>query len=179
MSLNPEQFAAANQATVDSLLAIANAALASAERIANLNLTTTRSILENSATDAKSLIGAKSVPEAISIQATLAQPSIDKVAAYSRSVYEISSQTQQDLARMVEAQFESFQKTMGELVQKTSQSAPTGSDVAIAAVKSAIAAANSSFANMASMVRQMNELIEGGAPTVARGNQADGPKRPK
>jgi hypothetical protein len=40
MSLNTEQFTAANKATVDSLLAVANTALASAERIAALNLDT-------------------------------------------------------------------------------------------------------------------------------------------
>ena len=40
MSINPEQFAAANKAVVDSLLSVANTALASAERIANLNFET-------------------------------------------------------------------------------------------------------------------------------------------
>ena len=40
MFTTPEQFAAANKATVDSLLSLANTALASAERIAALNLNT-------------------------------------------------------------------------------------------------------------------------------------------
>ncbi|HNM81140.1 MAG TPA: phasin family protein, partial [Rhodocyclaceae bacterium] len=38
MFTTPEQFASANKSTVDSLLALANTALASAERIAALNL---------------------------------------------------------------------------------------------------------------------------------------------
>ena len=42
MSINTEQFTAANKATVDSLLSVANTALASAERIAALNLNTAR-----------------------------------------------------------------------------------------------------------------------------------------
>ena len=40
MSINPEQFSAANKATIDSLFAVANAALSSAQRIAELNLQT-------------------------------------------------------------------------------------------------------------------------------------------
>ena len=42
----PEQFAAANKASVDAMLTLANTALASAERIAALNLNTARSMLE-------------------------------------------------------------------------------------------------------------------------------------
>ena len=42
MFKTPEQFASANKATVDSLLSLANTALASAERIAALNLNTAR-----------------------------------------------------------------------------------------------------------------------------------------
>ena len=58
MSINPEQFAAANKAAVDSLLSVANTALASAERIATLNLETARSVLEDSAASAKALMAA-------------------------------------------------------------------------------------------------------------------------
>ncbi|MBS1131823.1 MAG: Phasin, partial [Proteobacteria bacterium] len=83
----PEQFASANKATVDSLLSVANAALASAERIAALNLNTARSVLEDSVSGTKALLGAKDVQEAISIQASLAQPNVEKAVAYSRSVY--------------------------------------------------------------------------------------------
>ena len=41
----PEQFAAANKAAVDALLTVANTALASAERVAALNLNTARAAL--------------------------------------------------------------------------------------------------------------------------------------
>ncbi|MBN8502743.1 MAG: phasin family protein, partial [Sphingomonadales bacterium] len=83
----PEQFASANKATIDSLLSLANTALASAERIAALNLNTARSVLEDSVSGAKAMMGAKDVQEALSIQASLAQPNVEKAVAYSRSVY--------------------------------------------------------------------------------------------
>ena len=142
MFTTPEQFAAANKATVDSLLSLANTALASAERIAALNLNTARSVVEDSVSGAKALMGAKDVQEALSIQASLAQPNVEKAVAYSRSVYEISAQTQEELSKMVESQFGDFQKTVAGLLDQAAKSAPAGSDVAVAAVKSALAAAN-------------------------------------
>ena len=72
MFTTPEQFAAANKATVDSLLSVANTALASAERIAALNLNTARAVMEDSVSGAKALMGAKDVQDAMSIQASLA-----------------------------------------------------------------------------------------------------------
>jgi phasin family protein len=160
MSINPEQFAAANKAAVDSLLSVANTALASAERIATLNLETARSVLEDSVSSAKALMGAKDPKEALSIQASLAQPTVEKAVAYSKSVYEISTETQEELAKMVEAQFGDFQKTVANMLEKAAKSAPAGSDVAVAAVQSAIAAANSAFDNFRKTAKQMGDLAQ-------------------
>ena len=160
MSINTEQFAAANKAAIDSLLAVANTALASAERIANLNLETARAAFEDSAANTKALLGAKDVQEAISIQASLAQPNIDKAVAYGRSVAEISTQTQEELAKLVEAQFGDFQKSVAGMLEKAAKSAPAGSDVAVAAVQSAIAAATSAFDNMRKSAQQVTALAQ-------------------
>lgn len=160
MSINPEQFAAANKATVDSLLSVANTALASAERIAALNLNTVRSALEDSVSGAKSVMAAKDPQEALKLQSSLAQPAVEKAVAYSRSVYEITSQTQQELAKMVEAQFGDFQKSMAGMVEMATKSAPAGSESAVAAIQNAIAAATSAFGNMNSVAKQFAETAQ-------------------
>ena len=160
MSINPEQFAAANKAAVDSLLSVANTALASAERIATLNLETARSVLEDSVSNAKAIMGAKDPQEALSIQASLAKPNVEKAVAYGKSVYEISAETQEQLAKMVEAQFGEFQKNVASMLEKAAKSAPAGSDVAVAAVQSAIAAANSAFDNMRKAAQQVTDMAQ-------------------
>lgn len=160
MSINPEQFAAANKAAVDSLLSVANTALASAERIASLNIETARTVLEDSVSSAKALMSAKDPQEAISIQASLTQPNIEKAVAYSKSIYEISTETQEQLVKMVEAQFGDFQKNVSSMLEKAAKSAPAGSDVAVAAVQSAIAAANSAFDNMRKTAKQVTDLAQ-------------------
>ena len=160
MSINPEQFAAANKATVDSLLSVANTALASAERIAALNLNTVRSALEDSVSGAKSVMAAKDPQEALKLQSSLTQPAVEKAVAYSRSVYEITSQTQQELAKMVEAQFGDFQKSMAGMVEMATKPAPAGAESAVAAIQNAIAAATSAFGNMNSVAKQFAETAQ-------------------
>jgi len=160
MSINPEQFAAANKATVDSLLSVANTALASAERIAALNLNTARAAIEDGAAGVKTVMEAKDPQSALAAQKALAQPAVEKAVAYSRSMYEISSQTQQELAKMVEAQFGEFQKSIANMVDLAAKSAPAGSEGAVAAVQSAIAAANSAFGNMSTIAKQFTDAAQ-------------------
>ena len=166
MSINPEQFAAANKAVVDSLLSVANTALASAERIANLNLETVRSVVDESMANTKALMDAKDPKEALSIQTSLAKPSLEKAVAYSRSMVEISTQTQQELTKMLESQFGDFQKNITGLLEKAAKSAPAGSDVAVSAVQSAIAAASSAFDGMRQAAKQMTDMTQSNIAAV-------------
>lgn len=160
MSINVEQFAAANRATIDSLLSVANTALASAERIAALNLNTARAALEDTASGVQSVLAAKDPQAALAAQKALAQPAVDKAVAYSRSVVEIASQTQQELAKMVEAQFGDFQKNVTSLVEKAGKSAPAGSESAVAVLQNAIAATNAAFGNMSSLAKQLSDAAQ-------------------
>jgi phasin family protein len=168
MSINTEQFSAANRATVDSLLSVANTALASAERIAALNLNTARAALEDTASGVQSVLGAKDPQAALAAQKALAQPAVEKAVAYSRSVYEITSQTQQELAKMVEAQFGEFQKNVAGMVELAGKSAPAGSESAIAVIQNAIAAANSAFGNMSAVAKQFSEAAQANMTAATR-----------
>lgn len=160
MTFNNEKFVAANKETIDSLLAVANTALASAEQIASLNLNTARSALEENVSGIKAILNAKDPQAAIAAQTALAQPAVDKAIAYSKSMYEITSQTQQELAKLVEAQFSGFQKTVSGLLEQAAKSAPAGSESAFAAIQSAIAAANSAFGNMNTAAKQFSEVAQ-------------------
>jgi phasin family protein len=156
----PEQFAAANKASVDAMLTLANTALASAERIAALNLNTARSMLEDGVANAKAMLGAKDPQEFFALQASLAQPGLEKAVAYTRSVYEISAQSKEDISKLLEAQFNDFQKQVLSLLEKATKNAPAGSDVAVSAVKSAVAAATSAFDSMNKAAKQVADIAE-------------------
>lgn len=159
MSL-PEQISSANKASIEAALSLANTAFASAEKLATLNLNTARSVLEESVANTKALLAAKDAQELISIQTSLAQPTIEKIVSYGRSVYEISAAAQEDIGKIFEAQLGEANKNISAVLDKAAKSAPAGSDVAVAAVKSAIAAANSAYDSMNKAAKQVAELAE-------------------
>jgi phasin family protein len=156
----PEQFAGANKATVETLMTIANTAFASAERLAALNLNTARIMLEDTVNNAKSLLAVKDVQELLSLQTALAQPAFEKAVAYSRSVYEIATQTQDEFTKIADGQYVAINKNVVTALDKAVKNAPAGSDVAVAAVKSAIAAANSAYETMNKAAKQVAEMAE-------------------
>lgn len=160
MYTTPEQIAGANKANVETLLTVANTAFASAERLAALNLNTARTLLEDSVNTAKTLLAAKDVQELVSLQATLAQPAFEKAVAYSRSIYEIASQTQDEFSKIFDSQYVELNRNVSSALDKAAKSAPAGSDVAVAAVKSAIAAANSAYETLNKAAKQVSELAE-------------------
>ena len=160
MSINLEQFAASNKATVDSLLAVANTALATAERLAALNLGAARAALEDSAAATKAVLAVKNPNEAAALQSSMVQPAVEKAVDYSRSLYEISSESQQQLAKMLEAQFADFQKQVSGMVQLAVKAAPAGSESIVAAMQNAINSANSTFGNMTTMAKQFTATAQ-------------------
>lgn len=182
MFTTPEQVASANKANLESLLTVANTAFAGAERLAALNLNIARTALEESLANARAVMAAKDVQEVLNIQAALAQPAFDKAVAYSHDVYEITSQTQEELRRLFEAQFADANKAMTVALDKAARSAPAGSDVAVATVKSALAAANTAYESMSKAARQVAEMAEANvaaatnATVKAAGSAAKGRK---
>lgn len=160
MYATPEQLASANKANVETLLTIANTVFASAERFAALNLNTARVVLEDTVGNAKAVLGAKDAQEFLNLQSTLAQPSLEKAIAYSRSVYEIATQAQEEMNKVFESQYAELNKTVSSALDKAAKNAPAGSDVAVAAVRSAIAAANSAYDSMNKAAKQVAEMTE-------------------
>lgn len=160
MFTSPEQFANANKANVEAMLTVANTAFAGAERLAALNLNTARGVLEDAVASVKTLMGAKNPQELLNLQATLAQPAVEKLVSYSRSVYEISAQTQEEFSKIFEAQIAEMNKNLAVMLDKAGKSGPAGSDVAVAAVKSAIAAANSAYDSMNKAAKQVADIAE-------------------
>jgi phasin family protein len=160
MYVTPEQIAAANKAGVETLIGLANTQFAALERLSALNFNVAKSAFEESVNYTKSLLGAKDAQEFASLSATAAQPVLEKAIAYSRSVYDIATQTQSEMSKFAEAQAGEFNKNMVGYLDKVSKNAPAGSDVAIAAVKSALAAANSAYDSISRVAKQASELAE-------------------
>lgn len=160
MYVTPEQIQATNKANVEAILAVANAQFAALEKLANLNASTVRSAFEDSIANTRALLGAKDVQEFVSLQNAFAQPAVEKAIAYSKSAYEIATTTNAELTKVAEKRVGEWNENFVSLLDKVSKNAPAGSDVAVAAVKSMLAAANSAYDNFNKVAKQATEIAE-------------------
>jgi len=151
------------------LFTIANAQFAAFERLSALNFNTTKAAFEDGVSQAKALLSVKDAQELVNLGATSAQPNLEKAIAYSRNVYEVATQTQAEITKLAEFQAAEMNKTVVSLLDKVSKNAPAGSDVAVAAVKSAMAAANSAYDSFTKVVKQATDMAEANVTAATAG----------
>ncbi|HZE12003.1 MAG TPA: phasin family protein [Burkholderiales bacterium] len=160
MYITPEQVTSANKASVEAILALATSQFAAFERLSTLNFNAAKAAFEEGLGRAKSLLDAKDPQEYFNANSIASQPALEKLIAYSRSVYEVAAQAQGEAAKFVEERAEEFTKSLVAVLDKASKSAPAGSDVAIAAVKSALAAASTAYGSFNKVAKQATEMAE-------------------
>jgi phasin family protein len=160
MYVTPEQIQAAGKANVDAMLTLAQTQFAAIEKFASLNANVFKSAFEDSMANARALAGAKDVQELISLQTTFAQPAIEKAIAYSKSVYEVATETNTEISKATERRVAEWNENLVTLLDKAVKNAPAGSDVAVTAIKQMIAAANSTYDNFNKVAKQATEIAE-------------------
>src|SRR3970040_1813989 len=158
MYVTPEQIQAAGKANVEALLAVANAQFAAFEKLATINAGAVKSAFEDSIANTRALLGAKDVQEFVTLQNTFAQPAIEQAIAYSKSVYEVATEANAELSKVAERRGAEWNENFVTLLDKVSKNAPAGSDVAVAAVKSMLAAANSAYDNLTKGAKQATDV---------------------
>ncbi len=130
------------------------------ERLALLNLAASRSVFESAMANFTQLLGAKDVQSFVSLQKEFATPSIEKGMEYSRNVIAIASETKEKIAKEVETQVAETNAKVSGLVEKALESAPAGSEAAVAAVKTAIKSANDAYEGLNKAAKQAAEVAE-------------------
>jgi phasin family protein len=98
--------------------------------------------------------------DAVALQSSIVQPAFAKAADYSRSLFEISTESQQQFAQMLEGQLADFQKQVSSMAAQAAKVAPAGTEPYVAAMQKAIDSANNAFVNMMAMAKQINETVQ-------------------
>ena len=160
MYLTPEQITSANKAGLETVLGFAGSQFAAFERLSVLNFNAAKAAFEEGLGRTKALLNAKDAQEYFALNTAASQPALEKVVAYSRGVYEVAAQSQSELVKFLEARSAEFSKTLVGILDKVSKSAPAGSDVAVAAVKSALAAASTAYDSFNKVAKQATEIAE-------------------
>ena len=160
MYTNPEKLTAGSKIAVESTLTTLKTVFDSSERLAALNLNTARALFEDGSANVKTLLAAKTPEELFELQTAMIRPLSEKALAYYRTCYEIIAQGIEEVVKPYEVQFAEANKVIAVELEKAAASSPVGSDAAVAAVKSSIAAANSAFDQVSKVSRQVVELTE-------------------
>ena len=160
MYQTPEQFAALNKAGLEAAVRFAGIALEGAERLMEVQLKAAKGAFADGVQQAKVIDDIKDPQEFAQIKNSLMQPNLEKTASYVKSVYDVASATQAEINKLVEEQVAEFNKQVVTTLDKMVKTAPAGSDVAVAALKSAISGINTTYENMAKSAKQFVDLTQ-------------------
>jgi phasin family protein len=160
MYQTPEQLVAINKANLEVAMKFAGVALQGAERILDLQLKAAKTAFADSVENAKSIATVKDIKELAALKDSMAQPSIEKATAYAKSIYDVTTATQAQFGALVEEQVSEFNKQVVTALDKMVKTAPAGSEVGIAAFKSAIAAVNSGYDNISKVAKQFADATQ-------------------
>ena len=167
MYATPEQFTSAGKAGFDNFFAVASTSFAGFEKLMELNIAASKAVFAEVAQNARAAMEVKDAKELMAFNASLAQPSLEKSISYSKQVYGIMTETQTALRKAAEVQSVDVQKEFATLIDKSLKNAPAGSETAVAAVKSAVAAATSAYDNAAKIAKQAFDMAEANLNNVA------------
>lgn len=164
----PEQFAALNKANFDAATRFANVAIGGAERLMEIQLNAAKTALADGMDGAKTLATIKDLQQFADVKDTVAQPAFEKAADYMKSVYDVATETQAEFGKLIEKQFADFNKQFVVALDKFAETAPTGSEVGISALKSAIVTGTSAYENLAKAAKQFNDTAKTNLEAAAK-----------
>ena len=154
----PEQLVALNKANLEAAVRFEGMALEGAERMLELQLKTAKIAFADGVQQAKSFAEIKDPQEFAQVKNALMQPNLEKTASYVKNVYDVATSTQTEISKLVEEQVSEYNKQVVTALDKMVKSAPAGSDVAVAALKSAISGINATYENMTKSAKQFVDL---------------------
>ena len=155
-----DQFTAANEAAINQFAYFSQLTLANVERFAELSLGVARESVEQATAHAQSLAGAKDVHEVIAINSAAVEPVLKRAYAYSRTAYETAAETNTEVKKVLEKQAAEYNRAAVAALEEAFKYAPAGSETVVENVKTAIAAAQSAYNNMASINKQVYDTVQ-------------------
>jgi len=174
-----DQFSAANEAAIDQFNQFAKLSLANIEKFTALGLAATRENVEQAAAHAQALASAKDVHEVIALNSAALEPVMKRAYAYSRSAYESAAETNTEVKRAIEQKSVEFNRAAIAALEEAFKYAPAGSESVVDNLKTAIAAAQSTYNNLASINKQIYDTVEKNVEQNVATAKAAGTRRAK
>ena len=145
--------------------------LDSAERTIAVQLEYTKGAVAQAALTAKAVSQVKDVQGLLALPSRLAETALENLMGYSRSLYEVASEAQAEYSRLAEERMAAFQAAMAETVDQAAKSAPAGGDVAVAALKSQLAATTAAFDSFTKAAKNFASYADAGVKAASSGTK--------
>ncbi len=156
----PEQMSETQKQNIDAMLKLSHKAFEGIEKMVDLQLAAARASLQETSEKFQALMSVKDAQEMMAVNKDIATPSAEKALAYSRTVYEIASQTSGEVQRLIDSQIAEANKRVVDALDEFANSAPAGSEALIAMMKSSLTAASSAYETANKAARQVVEMAE-------------------
>ena len=163
----PEQFTTIGKAQLDAVLGFASITSASAERFADFQMKTAKAMFTDASNQLQTLGTLQSPQEVLQFGSGLAQPAAEKFTGYIKHLYTMAAETQGEVQQFLDTHLAEFNRQLTTFLDQAAKSSPGGGDVAVAAAKSAIAAANQAYDAFTKAGKQVAEVTEAALQAVA------------
>ncbi|MFO1325318.1 MAG: phasin family protein [Burkholderiales bacterium] len=165
---NPtEQIAEFNKTNVAQATKFAALSLENAEKLMKFNLGAAKAVFAQSVEGAQAVAGVKDVQDLLALRTKLAEAQVQTAVGYSRHLYELATEAQAGYSALAEEAFGTYTKGVAAWVDKAAKSAPAGSDVAVNAFKSTMAATTAAFDQFQKASKQVVSMADANVRAAA------------
>lgn len=152
----------AGRSTLEATARAASISMESAERTLAVQLEFARGALKQASANARAVAQVKDMQELMALRSRIAENTLESLVGYSRNLYEVASSAQSEFSRLAEDRMAKFQKAVSETVDEATASAPAGSDVAVTAIKSQMAAVTAAFDSFNKAAKHLASFADAG-----------------
>lgn len=176
--MTADQIVAAHKAQLTALHDMSSKALATVEKIAQLNLQASKATLDEHTENAHALLSAKDIKELTKLQRNALQPLAEKAASYNRHLFDIAAGLGAEFSQLAEAQMTEAQNQFVAVVESTMKYVPLDAEPVVAAVRSALSTAASAMDSVHKAVKQATVTTQADFTAMAdSGEEAAKPPR--
>lgn len=148
------------QAQIAAMNALAHQAIASVEKVVELNVTMAKQSFADNTTAVQQLLHAKGPQDFISLGNAAMRPNADKATAYGRQLSSITTAARSDFTQQAQSQLAEARRKFAEMMELTGRNAPAGTESMMAMAKEFFGKANTGFEQFSKTAQQAGEIVE-------------------
>lgn len=171
MNATANPFAEIGQAAIEAASKAARISMDSAERTLAVQLEYAKGAISQATINARAVSQVKDVQELLALRSKITENTLENLLGYSRSLYEVASEAQAEYSRLAEERLARFQQAVAESVDQAAKVAPAGGDVAVAAIKSQLAATTAAFDSFSKAAKHVTSFADAGVKAAGTGKK--------